>query len=145
MTLQVAFRFDDGRAFSRLIAWWQASDVSHCEVVLRTMRDGQHRCASSSWLDGGMRIKTMPLPAEKWRVYEVDRDAAAADRWATDNAGTEYDWLGLIGYLIRPIRGFAGRTVCSEACAAMLGLHQPWRFTVADLEGFCIATGKRIQ
>lgn len=145
MTVQVAFRFDDGRLMSRVIAWWQASDLSHCEVVLGHLRDGQHRCASSSWLDGGMRTKVMALPAEKWRVYEVDRDPIVAHQWAAANNGTPYDWLGLIGYVIRPIRGFNGRTVCSEACAAMLGLHQPWRFTVADLEGFCIATGRRIQ
>lgn len=140
----VAFRFNDRRLLSRVIAWWQSSDVSHCEVVLQSSMNS-HLCASSSWLDGGVRSKVMVLPADKWRVYEVDRDVLAAKAWANTHAGEKYDWLGLIGYVLRPIRGFKNRSVCSEACAAMMGLHEPWRFNVADLEGFCISVGTRTQ
>ncbi len=140
----VAIRFGDDRLLSRIIAWWQRNDASHCEVVIETIGDA-YRCASSSWVDGGVRIMVNSLPASKWRLYEIDRDIELARAWLVEHKGCGYDYLGLFGFVIRPLKGWSGRWFCSEAVAAMLGLPDPWRFNVADIEGFCISTGRRIQ
>lgn len=140
----VAFRYDDRRILSRFIAWWQRSDVSHCEVALRQWGE-TYDCASSSWLDGGVRRKEMQLPPEKWRIYEVESDRQFADDWASVHNGDGYDWLGLLGFIFRRIKGMRSRWICTEACAVMLKLKDPWRYDVAQLENFCAQVGRRIQ
>lgn len=139
----VAFRFNDRRLLSRLIAWWQRSDASHCEVVL-TQSGGVTTCASASWLDGGVRAKTIDLTADKLRLYDVPGDIAHAQRWLVRHQGQGYDFLCLLGFAFRRITGSRGRWICSEACAAMLGLRQPWRYDVAALETLCACFGRRV-
>lgn len=144
MSILVAFRYDDRRILSRLIAWWQLDDATHCELVFGQV-GALYECASASWLDGGVRSKLMEMPAEKWRIYEVPRDADAARQWFDARMGAGYDWLALAGLAIRPVPHDRGRYICTEACAAAMGLQEPWRFNVADLENLCALIGRRIQ
>lgn len=139
----VAFRFNDTRLLSRLVAWWQRSDASHCEVVLGQVGNA-YLCASSSWLDGGVRAKVMDLPPTKWRLYDVPGDIAHAQRWLDQHKGQGYDFLCLLGFTFRRVTGSRGRWICSEACGAMLGLLQPWRYDVATFETLCAAWGRRV-
>ena len=143
MLIRTAFRYGDKRMFARLVTLVQGSDTAHCEAAWAW--DGDvHECVSSSWLDGGVRGKTIEMPAGKWRIYEVD---AAIDPlvYLSQHDGDGYDWLGLLGFVIRRIRGFGGRRFCSEAVAEILGLRDPWRFDPATLEGVIAGIGRRVQ
>lgn len=144
--MRVAFRFNDRRLIGRLVAWWQRSDTSHCEIVVESLGSA-FRCASASWVDGGVRYMVNDLPASKWRLYEIDSgNVEAAKAWMQRHAGAKYDWLGLLGFVVRPATaGKSGRWWCSEACAAMLGLNEPWRYCVADLENACRLIGRQVQ
>lgn len=142
--MKVAFRYNDDRLMSRIIAWFQRSDASHCEIA-RGPYGKTYVCLSSSMLDGGVRAKEIDLVPEKWRIYDVGGDDLIASEWFSQHADDGYDWLWLLGFIWRPIRGRERRWGCSEACAAMLGLHEPWRYDVADLEALCRLIGRRVQ
>lgn len=145
----VAFYKGRERLSSRFLAWWMRSTYSHCELILG--RDGEvFECASASFLDGGVRIKRMRLNPEHWELVDVPidpdivrsavarsdiDDAAAAVAWARAwfdaHDGEGYDLLGLLGFVLRRIKGSRRLWWCSEACAAALGWVDPWRFDVA--------------
>ncbi len=140
----IAFRFGDTRALSRFICWWQDSDASHCECVIRRVADN-FECVSASWVDGGVRRKVMPLAAEKWRIYEMPGSTKKAAAWADLHEDERYDLLGLLGFVFRRVKGWLKAWFCSEACADILGLREPWRYDVATLESVCAAVGRRVQ
>lgn len=142
--IQVAFRFADSRLFARLVCLLQGGDSAHCEVVVRSVAD-VHECISASYLDGGVRSKTMPLPAAKWRIYDVPGDPEGARAWLRKHEDQPYDLLGLLGFVIRRVRGRGDAWFCSEAAAAMLGVRDPWRYDVALLESVCAKLGTRTQ
>lgn len=77
MLVRVAFRYNDRRMFARLVCWLRGGDSAHCEVASVLTDTGLHHCVSSSWLDGGVRGKWMPLPADRWRVYEIEAATTA--------------------------------------------------------------------
>lgn len=142
--LRVAFRVGDRRPFARLIHWWDRTDVSHCEVACH-WRGLEHRCMSASWLDGGVRAKTIKLAADRWRVYEVPHDAADALGWFVEHNGDRYDVVGLLGFVVRPIKGWLRAFFCSEACAEMMRMPEAWRYSPRTLELYCAAVGQRVQ
>lgn len=144
--MKVAFRYGDTRLVSRFVAWWQNSDVSHCELVLSDEIEGTYLCGSSSFLDGGVRTKYINLPSSKWRIYEVEPEKGVTPgAWFSEHRGEIYDWFGLFGFVIRRIKGWAKAWWCSEACADALGWPESWRYSVVDFENACRLVGKRVQ
>jgi hypothetical protein len=146
--LRIAFRYGDSRLFARAVCWWRGGDSAHCEVLLgdSVLGGGWHECLSSSWLDGGVRVKWMPLPADKWRIYEVPFGSVEEARaWAWKHSGEGYDALGLLGFVIRRVKGLARDWFCSEVAAELMGLRDPWQFDLKLLEAVCARTGKSIQ
>lgn len=140
----IAFRYGDDRPLARLIVWWQRSDASHCEAIIRATAVGW-LCVSSSWLGDGVRVKDMPLPADRWRIYYVP-GGSLPDAWAAEHAGEGYDWLAVVGIYLRPTtRGSRRRWYCAEVCAELLGLVESWRWDVASLEAVCRRFGVRLQ
>lgn len=105
-----------------------------------------HECVSASFLDGGVRGKTIEMPAEKWRIYEMPgfSHLTVAD-WLVKHDSEGYDVLGLVGFVFRRIKGWTKRWFCSEAAADMMGLSDPWRYDLALLESVCAKIGTRIQ
>lgn len=106
---------------------------SHCELVTH-LGGGQYGCYSASVRDGGVRHKTMPLPADKWDLIAIDHpglEAALQTHYAATR-GQAYDWPGALGFVLhtahRPERWF-----CSEWCGTALGLPESWRFSPNDL------------
>ncbi len=146
--LQIAFRYGDRRLFSRMVCALQGGDSAHCEMSVfrdHLPRHVEHHCISASFLDKGVRFKTMPLPSDKWRIYEMPQEATGAIEWlrAHDNDG--YDWLGLLGFVVRRIKGARNRRFCSEAAAEVIGLADPWRYDLTLLESVCARFGHRVQ
>lgn len=142
--IRIAIRHGDRRWHARVIRLWDRTDASHCEIAY-AWQGRQHNCISSSALDGGVRSKSIELDPARWRVYELDRSAADALAWFARHEGEDYDWLGLIGFVLRPYTGIARHWFCSEACAAMLGLPEPWRYSPRTLELLCAQLGRRVQ
>ena len=105
------------------------STYSHCELAVP--RDGgQYDCYSSSIRDGGVRVKTMPLPPEKWDLIPIRQTNVYADTLNHYGAtrGQPYDWLGAVGVITR-WRDDRRKWFCSEWCAAALRLDNPARFS----------------
>lgn len=129
----IAFYKGKTRLFNRLTSWWLRGPYSHCELVLGTNGIGQAICASSSFLDGGVRVKHMRLDPAHWDVVEVAGSADDAWAWIRVHEGQGYDLLGLVGFVLRVLGQDQTRWVCSEAVAAMLRRPEPWRFDPCSL------------
>ena len=127
MTMQIAFYKGRTRLFNRLVSWYLRGQYSHCELILGRTAEGLAVCASSSFLDGGVRVKTLDLHPDRWDVVDVDGDAHAARAWVIDHEEDRYDVLGLLGFVWRRSPDSQRRWFCSEAVAAMLGHIDPWR------------------
>ena len=127
-TLQVAFYKGRTRLFNRLVSWWLNGPYSHAELILDTDRDGYAACASSSFLDGGVRLKYMRLDPEHWDIVDVQGDKATAWAWLKEHDGDQYDTFGLMGLVWRRGKGNPDKVWCTESVAAMLGYDEPWRF-----------------
>ena len=108
---------------------------SHCEIAVAL--DGvQFECYSSSIRDGGVRCKTMPLPAAKWDLIELpDSSGSLKTNLAAvfaQTQGQRYDLAGALGVVFKT-RQRHDRWFCSEWCGQVLGLSEPWRFSPNDL------------
>ena len=130
--MQIAFYKGRSRLFNRAVSWWLSGPYSHCELVLWT-KDGVSYCVSSSFSDGGVRMKTIVLTPDHWDLVEVGGDVSVAINWLDTHDKDLYDLLGLLGFVWRRQDGDKSRWFCSEAVAAMLGFNEPWRFDPMSL------------
>ena len=130
--MQVAFYLGRKRFFNRLVSWWLRGPFSHCELVLGYRENGEALCASSSFSDGGVRVKSIALNPDNWLLVDIP-DAPEAWNWIQRHDSQGYDLLGLLGFVWRRQRGQNHKWFCSEAVAAMLGYTEPWRFDPMNL------------
>ena len=125
--MKIAFYKGRKRLFNRLVCWYCRGRFSHVELVLRE-EDGVSTCASSSFMDGGVRIKKIILDPEHWEVIETSADLDTALFWLDRHLGNKYDILGILGFLFRRIKQDRRKFFCNEAVGEMLGEIDPWRF-----------------
>lgn len=133
--MKIAFYKARGTFVDRAIRWWQHGPYSHVEAVLAENGDGMFECASSVH-GAGVRIATIALPPEKWDVLDLPADVDAVRAWFVGHAGLRYDYLGILGFVIRPVGGVPRHYFCSEAIATALGFAEPFRLdpnALADL------------
>ena len=105
---------------------------SHCEIAY-PLPSGGYACYSSSIRDGGVRMKVMPLPDDKWDLIPLETvPAADLDRVWRSARGKKYDWAGAIGTVLK-VRQNGNKWFCSEFCAAVMGIDDGWRFSPNDL------------
>ena len=131
--MQIAFYKGRVRLFNRLVSWYLRGKYSHCELILRYVPSGLAMCASSSFMDGGVRFKWVELHPDRWDVVEVGGDHDRAYEWLRKHAGQGYDILGLLGFIWRRTPDSQTRWFCNEAVGAMLGHVDPWRFDPCSL------------
>ena len=131
--MNIAFYKGRKRLFNRLTAWWLKGPYSHVELILDTDKNGLAICASSSMMDGGVRVKHMLLDPEHWDIVPISGDPAQAWAWLREHEGEGYDYLGLVGFIARVLGHDKERWLCSEAVAAMLGVPESWRFDPCSL------------
>ena len=110
---------------------------SHCEIAVRLPEtaDGQeYECYSASLRDGGVRMKTMPLPADKWDLIPLDDAVLHAHTVGLylSTAGQGYDLPGAFG-VVFGLPENRKRWFCSEWVGKALGLAESWRFSPNDL------------
>lgn len=132
-----------GNWTNALIRRWQRNPASHCEIVTRRVAD-TFECWSASGMDGGVRCKVMRLNPNHWELYRLPFRAALAREWFIAHQECGYDLLGLLGFVWRPWRGERNKFWCSEACAAAVGMAEPWRFDVATWREVARAVGRRL-
>lgn len=136
--------------------------ASHSEIVFETgdgvdhlmpdgtcepNADGELWCVSSTGLErvnptsyhrpnkvGGVRFKRINVNTPKWELGSTESDAVCAAQWAVDNQGRLYDWQLIFGFIVWLIPNKKSRVMCSEACAAMLGLTDAHRFDPCVLQ-----------
>lgn len=135
--MNLAFYKGRSRLFNRLTQWWLAGEYSHVEAVLGTDENGLYVCASSSMMDGGVRVKHMRLDPEHWDILEISTDPKLAWQWLEEHEGEGYDYLGLVGFISRAVDHDQKRWFCSEAIASMLGIEESWRFDPCVLYQTC--------
>lgn len=130
MSLHIAFYKGRARLFNRVVSWWERGPYSHCELVVGASEDGA-LCWSSSFLDGGVRLKTIKLDPDHWDLVSfpvsAEREAFALE-WFRAHEGQPYDVRGLLGFVWRPCGDDKDRWYCNEAIGASLQLDAPWRF-----------------
>lgn len=131
--IRVAFYKGRKRLFNRVTSWWLRGAYSHCELVLGHDEMGNAICASSSFLDGGVRVKHMVLDPAHWDIVTTPGKPADAWAWLQKHQGAAYDVLGLVGFIARVLGHDKDRWLCSEAVAAMLGMPDAWRFDPCSL------------
>ena len=142
--IELAFYKGRSRPFDRLIQWWTRGPYSHCEVATHRSASGAAWCISASYLDGGVRGKWIVLDLDRWDIVPVSSvDTAVAHEWLAKHAGRKYDLAGLLGFVWRPQAGSRRRWFCSEACAAILGIQEAWRFDPNTLA--CVVPGRSEQ
>jgi hypothetical protein len=130
LTMRVAFYKGQKRAFNRIVSWWAAGPYSHVEAIVDDAGDlaGPVLCASSSFLDGGVRIKEILLDPEHWDVMDVPAfDDAQVHAWFEAHLGDGYDLIGLLSTWA-PVRQDKDRWFCNEAVGTAGGLREAWRF-----------------
>ena len=118
-----------------LTRWWTGSVYSHCELVV----DGE--CYSASFMDGGVRKKTIDLASGRWDVIPLDSwMQARVVSFFKETEGKQYDWWGIIGaQMFNRRRHDPNRFFCSEWCAAALGIPNSEMYTphtLAELLAF---------
>lgn len=124
-----AARFTDG--LTRILT---RGRYSHCELAVRLPETAEYECYSASIRDGGVRMKTMPLPADKWDLIPLDDAVLHAHTVGLylRTAGQGYDLPGAFG-VVFGLPENRCRWFCSEWVGAALGLSESWRFSPNDL------------
>ena len=125
------------------------ADATHCEIILGRSETGESIIGSATMIPenkvtgrNGVRIKSVTLAAEHWRVYLIpysDRKRALAFFQKED--GKPYDLFGAIASAVNIFIAKADSWFCSKICAEALGLVDGGQFTPAELEAVCASVG----
>jgi len=138
--MQLAFYKGRTRLFNRFVCWWTAGPYSHVEAMFESClfeHAQEHLCASSSFLDGGVRFKRIVLDPAKWDILDVPTLSGSQSRqWFNTHTGHPYDVLGLLSTSC-PIRHSRLAWFCNEAIGASAGLQEAWRFNPNSFARLC--------
>lgn len=111
--------------YSRVVRWWTRTPYSHCEFLFQDGMQG-----SSSYIDGGVRIKNIVYDPGRWDFIDLP------DEWEADirnnlqsKVGMGYDLLGNFGFIIPQIYNTKNKYFCSEIIAELLGFEKAYLFS----------------
>ena len=128
--------------YSRLTRFIDRGIYSHCELVFS---DGVS--ASASFLDGGVRFKTITYKPEHWDFIEIPTayEKLARD-WFHKHENDPYDLWGNVRFAIGLFRDTRKAWFCSEAVMAALGFQEAYRYgpsgMAATLKSFFVTKEK---
>ncbi len=117
--------------YNRLVRWWTRSPYSHVELILTG-----GWCGSASFMDGGVKLRVIDFDPARWDFIDLPAPLEpAALAWFDEHRDEKYDVLGNLHFIVRRVAHDQQRWFCSEAIAAALGMHDPWRYDPATLAG----------
>lgn len=125
--MKAAFYKGKHRLFNKLVSWWDRGKYSHMELVYEN-----DEAASSSFMDGGVRFRSIKFDDSRWDFIELPRELFNPDisrAWFKDHLGCKYDFFGLIRFAFDALPERKTKYFCSEACLESLGIKEAWRFT----------------
>jgi len=120
-----------GKLFNKITRWGEQSPYSHVELVHHDKVFLVTNGMSSSFMDGGVRIKPIVFKRENWDFVDVSvlvPDPESVLQYFRDKNGSPYDTKNIIRFGFAPTKQNVNKYVCSEICAGALGWSQPWRF-----------------
>lgn len=123
------------RLFDEIIRLTTHGKYSHCEVVIPNFeKDGDllFECYSASNMDGGVRLKLMTLPKERWDLVKVNVNFDLVRLYFKQTKGLKYDMLGAIGVVL-PVGENKHKYFCSEWCAGAIGLTNSHKYSPNSL------------
>ena len=120
MKVRLAFYKGEGKLFDKLVRFWTRSKYSHVEIAIG------HLWYSASYMDKGVRMKSMPNPnPNSWDYIEVDMDSDIFEAVYREHKGKGYDWLGILFSQFIPLNIHQkSKCYCSEFCAEALPLSR---------------------
>ncbi len=114
----------------RLIGFFLQSRYTHIELIFS---DGMS--ASSSWQDGGVRVKNIPEDFDRWEYSTLpdvyDEDYARA--WFHANQDCLYDYMGAAGVVAKLFRVATGKWFCCSSIQTALQVPGDVRIAPEDL------------
>lgn len=125
--MKAAFYKGNYRLFNKLTAWWDNGKYTHMELVFN-----DQVAASSSFMDGGVRFKSIQFDVSRWDFIELPGELFNENNsrdWFTLHLGKKYDFAGLIRFAWGALPERKSKYFCSEACLTSLGIKESWRFT----------------
>lgn len=137
--MKIAFYKGRKRFFNRFVSWWTSGPYSHVEAVFDTVTNVNDLtlCASSSFMDKGVRLKWIELSPDHWDIIDVPTIGGIQVRdWFLKHKGEGYDVIGLLSTSC-PIKHSGRRWFCNEAIGAAAGLKDAWRFNPNSFARVC--------
>lgn len=114
---------------------------SHCEIAVH-LHGNRYKCYSSSYRDGGVRVKVMTLDDTKWDLVPLDITPKQVRQYFGATRGLGYDLIGALG-CVAGLRQHPAKYFCSEWCFnAIHESDQGWRFSPVQLYEICNKRGK---
>jgi hypothetical protein len=118
------------------------SNHSHCEAIFGADLSKPVLCGSSSFIDGGVRIKEILLNPDHWDVLDVPCfDAEQSRQWFMDHDGELYDVRGLASVILPIVGDNPDRRFCSEAILASVGFLNANKFDPGRMYDLCLFLG----
>lgn len=114
---------------------------SHCEIAVH-LHGNRYKCYSSSYRDGGVRVKVMALDDSKWHLVPLDITPKQVRQYFGATRGAGYDLIGALG-CVAGLRQHPYKYFCSEWCFnAVTGTQDGWRVSPVLLDVFCKTRGQ---
>lgn len=137
------FAFKRGTSLlERSIEIWDQGKYSHTECIIEEHDDGTFDIASSRAGHGVRTLFGVTLDPTLWDIVDCPAaDVVKAKAWFKAHNGEGYFYLGIIGFVIRPlIRGDRRRWFCSDACMrAAFNMHGSWRIGPNGMHDIVVA------
>lgn len=128
-----------GKLFNKVVRCLDRTLYSHTELGLIHVKGDIWRCASASFMDGGVRTKLIELTPDKWDVLEFkvsENGFIAIADFLNATAGAKYDTLGMLGAGFMIPKENKNKWFCNEWVGAALGIKEPHRFRPASFHIF---------
>lgn len=140
--IKLAFYKGRHKLFDKIVQFITKSKYSHTEILLYDYGNSYYLCASSSFLDRGVRLKIIKISDQNWDILRWDHtDTSSVFDWYLKRIGMKYDLLGLIGVQLPFIGHNKNRCFCSESNAEALGVPDPQRCSPIILYNYVLLHG----
>ena len=131
--VQLAFAKADreGAGFNaKLIAWWTNGPYSHVELLIHDYNDITYMWTASS-TENKVRKKIHKHNPGRYDYIDLEmseEDIDKIERFFKMIEGQEYDWLGIMGFVMPALRDRTTKWFCSECVSNAIKITGDERF-----------------